>query len=69
VKHGLWEHGKRQAWFDEQSVQLIKQRTIDYTTYFEDEMSQNYVTPLATFAKPSDFDMSLSGVKRKFNIT
>ena len=32
VKYGLWENGKRLKWFDEQSIKLINQLTLDYAT-------------------------------------
>jgi hypothetical protein len=40
MKFGLWEGGKRMKWFDEQSIKLINQNTIDYTTLFTEPESQ-----------------------------
>lgn len=68
MKYGLWEGGKRVKWFDEQSIKLINQQTLDYTTFFSEEQSSNHVKPNATFTPPHDFESKLSNIKRKLNV-
>ena len=68
VKYGLWEHGKRIKWFDEQSIKLINQQTLDYTTYFAEQDSANNVRPNSIFTKPADFDARLNSVKKELKV-
>jgi hypothetical protein len=68
VKYGLWENGKRIRWFDEQTIKLISQRTVDYTTFFTEPESINSVRPNSGFNQPSDFNQKLQSIKRQLKV-
>lgn len=68
IKYGLWEHGKRVKWFDEQAVILINQNRFDYSGLFTAEESAKPVKPNATFFKPQNYDDQMHQVKRVLNI-
>jgi hypothetical protein len=68
MKYGLWEGGKRMMWFEQEQIDLIQKRTLDYTTFFKEPESINSVPPNCTFSKPPDFDTKLSIIKRELRV-
>ena len=68
MKLGLWENGKRMRWFDENTVKLIEQRTVDYTTFFSEPESISNVRPNCTFNRPADFDSQLQFIKLQLRV-
>jgi hypothetical protein len=57
VKYGLWEHGKRVKWFDDQAVMLINQNRFDVASQFSDPVTSGQaMKPNATFMKPKQYD-------------
>ena len=65
MKYGLWEDGKRIEWFNEEDVDQINSRELDYKQFFNQADSAEMVMPNASFRKPSGFDDKLSDIKRK----
>eukprot|EP00826_Nyctotherus_ovalis_P040649 TRINITY_DN4026_c0_g1_i4.p1 TRINITY_DN4026_c0_g1~~TRINITY_DN4026_c0_g1_i4.p1 ORF type:complete len:158 (-),score=54.20 TRINITY_DN4026_c0_g1_i4:69-521(-) len=53
VKYGLWENGKRIKWFTDE-LPAIKEGTLDYTTFFELEKSEE-VPKNEQFEQPASF--------------
>lgn len=43
VKYGLWEHGKRITWFNQQTIDQINNHQYVYETEFKDDTSKNYI--------------------------
>lgn len=68
IKYGLWEGGKRIKWFDEQSIKLISQQTLDYTTFFTEQESANNIRPNSNFLRSGDFDTKLNAIKRLLKV-
>jgi hypothetical protein len=65
VKHGLWEDGKRIEWFDDKNVTLIDSHELDYTSYFRQQGSEQFVSKAETFLRPAGFNERLDEVKKK----
>jgi hypothetical protein len=48
-------------------MRLINSKTVDYTSYFVETKSANFVKPQATFEYPIEFEVQLKQVKQKLN--
>lgn len=69
LKCGLWEHGKRVKWFDEEAVSLINKHRFDVRSHFADPPKSGALFPSeATFQKPSDFDAQIAWIHKELNV-
>ena len=68
VKFGIWEHGKRMSWFDEQQYEEINEGSYNYAQHFELEGSINQCQPGATFLPPEGFEENIRNIKQVFNL-
>ena len=52
VKYGLWEHGNRLVWFNEEQINLINNFLYNYAAEFKEKESLTLIPSNANFFPP-----------------
>ena len=68
IRYGLWEHGKRIKWYNEQEIEQINSGQYDYTCDLVSDEAARFCDPGQLFERPEGIDEAIYELKMQFKI-